>query len=288
MYGPLDKIGFGCVALSTLPNSGAAQKLLEVVLDAGITHFDTAPVYGKGYSERILGEFLRRKRDRVTVTTKFGLGVPGAFAAPIWLALPLNYFRRCWRSRVTVRRRSSSSAERSESDKGVMLTQRRITRSEIERSFESSCRALQTDYLDYYLLHEGLPWFLDHDALDYLIKLKNKGSVRQIGLAAGGRNYHALSRENVAVWDVLQYEFGPAWPNNAALLRQFPNKMHIFHSCLKGLSSVGSDDRAGRMLEKCCAANPRGKVLFSSSNLEHIRRNVQVLSALLSVRPKTG
>jgi hypothetical protein len=159
------------------------------------------------------------------------------------------------------------------------LNPRRITRAEIERSFENSCRALQTDYVDIYLLHEGLPSFLDDDALGYLGMLKSSGSVRQIGLAAGGRNYHALSPASIAEWDVLQYEFGPAWPHNAALPQQFPSKTHIFHSCLRGVSGAGSDDAPGRMLAECCAANPRGKVLFSSSNLEHIRRNVRALAA---------
>jgi aryl-alcohol dehydrogenase-like predicted oxidoreductase len=144
MYRALDKIGFGCIALSTLPNSGAARKLLEGVLDIGITHFDTAPVYGKGYSERILGEFLRHKRDGVTVATKFGLGLPGVFPAPIWLALPLNNLRRRWRSRRAPSHPRSVSDDRKGYEDDTLLNPRRITRAEIERSFENSCRALDT------------------------------------------------------------------------------------------------------------------------------------------------
>src|SRR6266536_736813 len=278
MSGTLEKIGFGCVALSTLPNIIAARKLLKGVLDIGITHFDTAPVYGKGYSEQILGDFLCRRRSGVTIATKFGLGLPGALPFPSWLALPLNYFRRCWRSLGTSRYSSRVSIEGGKSDKDMILTMRRISRDEIKRSFEKSCRALRTDYLDYYLLHEGLPSFLDDEALEYLRTLKSSGSVRWIGLAAGGRNYHALSPASVAEWDVLQYEFGPAWPDNADLLRQFSDKMHIFHSCLKSVGGVKSDDAPGRVLAECCAANPRGKVLFSSNYLEHVRRNVRALT----------
>jgi aryl-alcohol dehydrogenase-like predicted oxidoreductase len=51
-------------------------QLLECAYDAGIRHFDTAPYYGYGEAERVLGEFLRGKRDQVTITTKFGIQPP--------------------------------------------------------------------------------------------------------------------------------------------------------------------------------------------------------------------
>ena len=71
---------FGCVR-STVPASRAeAVRTLEVALEQGITHFDVARLYGFGQAEGILGEFLRGKRDRVTVTTKFGLRPPQALS----------------------------------------------------------------------------------------------------------------------------------------------------------------------------------------------------------------
>jgi aryl-alcohol dehydrogenase-like predicted oxidoreductase len=41
-------------------------------LDAGVTFFDTADVYGTGHAERILGQALRGRRDRVVIATKWG------------------------------------------------------------------------------------------------------------------------------------------------------------------------------------------------------------------------
>jgi aryl-alcohol dehydrogenase-like predicted oxidoreductase len=48
--------------------------VVDAALDAGVTFFDTADVYGKefGLSERMLGEALRGRRDGVVVATKFG------------------------------------------------------------------------------------------------------------------------------------------------------------------------------------------------------------------------
>lgn len=50
-----------------------ARRLVDVCLDAGVTLFDTADVYSDGASERILGEAIRGRRDRVLISTKAAL-----------------------------------------------------------------------------------------------------------------------------------------------------------------------------------------------------------------------
>ena len=50
-----------------------ARAVVDAALDAGVTLFDTADIYGgKGGSESILGEVLEGRRDRVVIATKFG------------------------------------------------------------------------------------------------------------------------------------------------------------------------------------------------------------------------
>lgn len=44
-------------------------------LELGVSFFDTAPVYGAGHSERVLGRALAGRRRDVTIATKFGLGI---------------------------------------------------------------------------------------------------------------------------------------------------------------------------------------------------------------------
>jgi aryl-alcohol dehydrogenase-like predicted oxidoreductase len=70
----VDKLGFGGAALTSVGSLREIIKLLNFTYDNGITHFDTASLYGKGYSEIIYGKFIQEKRDNVTITTKFGFG----------------------------------------------------------------------------------------------------------------------------------------------------------------------------------------------------------------------
>ncbi|WP_130799403.1 aldo/keto reductase [Streptomyces otsuchiensis] len=54
-----------------------APALLDAAVEAGVTFFDTADVYGDGRSERLIGSYLRARPDvRVTVATKMGRRVP--------------------------------------------------------------------------------------------------------------------------------------------------------------------------------------------------------------------
>ena len=65
------------------------RKVVAAALEAGVTHFDTADIYGDGTSETLLGEALARVRDEVVITTKFGMGhLPDGLSGgdPRWVA----------------------------------------------------------------------------------------------------------------------------------------------------------------------------------------------------------
>lgn len=70
-------IGYGCWKAGKSGWPGAEdEKTLEAIaaaLDHGVNFFDTAPAYGLGHAEKILGQALRGKRDRVHIATKVGL-----------------------------------------------------------------------------------------------------------------------------------------------------------------------------------------------------------------------
>ncbi|RME65576.1 MAG: aldo/keto reductase, partial [Nitrospirae bacterium] len=55
-----------------------AMKVLDRAISEGITHFDTAPVYGKGISEALLGRAVKRHRKRIFLCTKGGLRFEGS------------------------------------------------------------------------------------------------------------------------------------------------------------------------------------------------------------------
>jgi len=82
----LSAIGLGCMGMSSaygVPDDAESIATLERSLELGVTHWDTADVYGvDGSNERLLGAVLRRRREEVTLATKFGF-VPGPDGRPI-------------------------------------------------------------------------------------------------------------------------------------------------------------------------------------------------------------
>ncbi len=54
------------------PDEAESLRIVDEALDLGVTLFDTAPGYGEGRSEELLGKALRGRRDRVVIVSKFG------------------------------------------------------------------------------------------------------------------------------------------------------------------------------------------------------------------------
>jgi len=65
-------VGLGCNNFGMRVDEACSTEVVRAALDAGITLFDTADIYGGGRSEEFLGRALGADRDRVVVATKFG------------------------------------------------------------------------------------------------------------------------------------------------------------------------------------------------------------------------
>ena len=118
--------------------------MIGAAIDAGITLFDVADVYGvpAGRSEELLGAALGSRRSEVIVATKFGMNAHGA-AGPDF------------------------------GDRG--------SRRYIVRAVERSLRRLQTDWIDLYQLHHPDPVTPIEETLAALDDLVRQGKVRYIG-----------------------------------------------------------------------------------------------------------
>lgn len=156
-------IGLGCMNLShaygTPPSAEQGRKVLHAALDAGVTLFDTAALYGFGANESLVGPVLKPHRREITLCSKGGMaGVTG--------------------------------------DDGV--TRRVIDgRPEaIRRNCEDSLRRLQTDVIDLYYLHRWDKSVPIEESVGALSRLVEQGKVRAIGLsevsAATVRKAHAV------------------------------------------------------------------------------------------------
>jgi aryl-alcohol dehydrogenase-like predicted oxidoreductase len=130
------------------PSRKERMAVLGSAVDSGITHFDTARMYGLGMAEAELGMFLRTvPRDTVTVATKFGIDVSGVarrlgrFQAPARAML-----RRAPALRRAVKRHQESDQQPRRYDAAIAA-----------RSLDQSLAALDVDYVDILFVHGPRP-----------------------------------------------------------------------------------------------------------------------------------
>lgn len=137
-------VGLGCNAFSTTIEPDGVQAVVDAALEAGITLFDTADVYGDrpGHSEELLGRALGAHRSEVVIATKFGMDMRGA-NGPDW---------------------------------GV-----RGSRRYIRTAVEASLRRLGTDHIDLYQIHAYDPLTPLEETLAALHELVTEGKVRYLG-----------------------------------------------------------------------------------------------------------
>src|SRR3984885_7327352 len=134
--------GLGCNNFGGRLDLDGVRAVVDAAIDAGITLFDTADVYGgAGASERALGEILGPRRDQVVLATKFGGGDMGYGPAA--------------------------------GAKGG--------RSYIRRAVTESLRRLRTDYIDLYQLHTPDPVTPVEETIAALHELVAEGKVRYLG-----------------------------------------------------------------------------------------------------------
>ncbi|MFN8392454.1 MAG: aldo/keto reductase [Bdellovibrionota bacterium] len=134
-----------------------AVEAIHASLDAGVNTIDTAAVYGMGHSERLVAKALRGRRNDVIIATKCG---------------------RSWD--VT----EGSMPVESTDPTGKKVTLRSNSRPEnIFRECEASLQRLETDVIDLYQIHWPDLTFPIEDAIGALVKLKEQGKIRAIGVS---------------------------------------------------------------------------------------------------------
>ena len=137
-------VGIGCNNFGRKLDADGTREVVEAALDAGITLFDTADIYGTphGSSESLLGAALKGRRDEVVLATKFGMDMEGLNGR----------------------------------DFGARGSRRYIV-----RAVEASLRRLETDHIDLYQLHQPDPATPIEETLAALDDLVRSGKVRYLG-----------------------------------------------------------------------------------------------------------
>ncbi|HEY1314845.1 MAG TPA: aldo/keto reductase [Steroidobacteraceae bacterium] len=145
----VSSIGLGCMNLSHAygvpPSPQAAARILIRALDSGVTHFDTAALYGFGANEELLGRTLSPFRSRFTLASKCGIqGVS---------------------SEAGVRRVIDGRAQT------------------LKQTCEDSLRRLKTEVIDLYYLHRWQKSVPIEESVGALGELVRAGKIRAIGLS---------------------------------------------------------------------------------------------------------
>lgn len=150
------RIGLGCASLIGRHTFKAAARLVETALDLGIRYFDTAPLYGMGTAEEVLGAIVGESRD-VIIATKVGIARPhySPFKASLRrLAQPV--FNRSRPLKAWARALYMHSAHAA-STAASQQTLRDLADGTVRRELETSLQLLRRSRVDVYLAHDPLP-----------------------------------------------------------------------------------------------------------------------------------
>jgi aryl-alcohol dehydrogenase-like predicted oxidoreductase len=137
-------------------DSKDAIKAIETAIENGMTTIDTAPVYGFGLSEELVGKAIKGKRDKVQILTKFGLSWSER-KGQFYFATKDNYG-----NNVDIFRHSSKEKVISDCD--------------------DSLRRLKCDYIDLFQIHWSDPTTPVSETMEALELLIEKGKIRTGGV----------------------------------------------------------------------------------------------------------
>lgn len=144
-------IGLGCMNIchgygDPVPRE-QAERLLLAALEAGVTHFDTAALYGFGLSETLIGEVLSPHRDRFVLASKCGM----------------------------------QGVDLNGDGKPVRVIDGRPAT--LKATCEAALKRLRTDVIDLYYLHRWDKQVPIEDSMGALSDLVREGKIRSVGLS---------------------------------------------------------------------------------------------------------
>jgi diketogulonate reductase-like aldo/keto reductase len=269
------RAGFGCAGLMGALSRRESLALLETAWDAGARHFDVAPVYGHGEAEYVLGTFLRGRRDQVTLVTKYGLEPTGNSTALRIARAVARPFARQLRALRPAGKHGAAFAPSA----AVPLTA-----AGAQRSLERSLRALQTEYVDAFLLHEPTVARLTDDGLHgFLEQAVQRGLIRSFGIGGDRRHVSEVFASHQRYCPMVQCE----WSVFVAEPPLFPgSQLSVFgvlselrrEADVAGFGIESGADAARLALRAAALALPGSLILFSSRNRAHVGSSFTAVS----------
>src|SRR5665213_3151260 len=189
-------LGFGCAAIMGRCGRRESLRALNAALDGGITFFDTARSYGYGESESVVGDFLQGRRDRVVLSTKFGI-VPNW--QPRWKRSLMPALRAILEVAPSARNLIRTQVK-------SQLKENQLTVKVLRESLEESLRRLHTDYVDILFMHAAPASALaQSDLLNELEKLIVAGKIRMAGISSEPEVIASALKARLPVLRAMQF-----------------------------------------------------------------------------------
>lgn len=276
------QLGFGCAYLT--PDNAA---VLDAAFDAGIRHFDVARAYGRGLTEGIVGRFLRRHADEITITSKYGITPPFSHPLHAWARRLVKPVVRRLRRRPLLDLRLNAV--------GALQTRKAsFSAGDARRSLQLSLRNLGLARIDLFLMHEPVAADLrDPGLLELLRAAVADGRIGAFGIGGPARHLDQLLAEHPEFAGVLQYEWTAIEPKRAER-DSFTVLYRVIGGPVKRMESVLAADQvlrrrwsdeigyplapgaaASLMLHAAAALQPDAMILFSSTRPERVLDNVR-------------
>jgi aryl-alcohol dehydrogenase-like predicted oxidoreductase len=157
----VSRVGLGAMSMSGYYNIGQGSEAESIraihrALDLGVTHLDTAEIYGPFANEELVGRAIKGRRNHVVLATKFGIVSHAGGGPGVLDSSPAN----------------------------------------IRTAVEGSLKRLGTEYIDLYYQHRVDPKTPIEETVGALARLIAEGKVRHIGLSEAGpatiRRAHAV------------------------------------------------------------------------------------------------
>jgi aryl-alcohol dehydrogenase-like predicted oxidoreductase len=244
----IPRLVFGTGSLHRLFRRSRRLGLLSAALDAGITHFDTAPYYGEGLAELDLGAAGRCFVSRTTLTTKIGL-YPKAG--------PVSSSLRLWARRLIGRTLRRDLSPTSDYSLGAARA-----------SLEQSLRRTKRERVDVLLLHEPAIEDVPEQALlAWLDKCRAAGMIGAWGLAGVAERLRPFLESESALAQVLQTR-DTVIGHQADFLHDFRRPMQFTY----GYFAAGASFRQAR------ERNRTGAIVFSTSRQDRVRQASEAIA----------
>jgi D-threo-aldose 1-dehydrogenase len=284
------RLGFGCAFPRAVTRSQAAR-YLDAAFDAGIRHFDVAPMYADGAAEGYLGSFLKRHNGRVTVTTKYGILPPVMRPLHVRAALKMlgPVLHELRRVPAVASALSRTASAMNVSSKAA------FNAPQAELSLSRSLKELNVDMVDLFLLHEPCAADLHDDLLGFLKDCVAAKRVGAFGIGGDASRVLNLYRNKRRFCDVMQFDWTVLSPmlNLPGSFRihfsVFTRQLRDMHRALvdqpdicrrwsaeTDLNLADIRTLADVLLKGTLTRYPDSIVLFRSSKPENIIRSVSV------------